>query len=63
MRMASPLLWAAAGVALHLAYPESAFVQTRAECEEGIRFIRELLSRAANTEQRAALTKALRDRT
>jgi len=61
MRIASPLVWAAAGVALHAVQPTGASAQTRAECEEGIRFIREQLSRAVNAEQRATLTKALRD--
>ena len=33
----------------------------QAECEEGIRFIREALASATNPKQRAALTEALRD--
>jgi hypothetical protein len=61
MRVVSPLLWAAAGVALHAAQPDAAFAQTRAECEEGIRFIRDALARSTDPNQRATLTKALRD--
>jgi hypothetical protein len=61
MRVASALVAAAAGVALHIAQPNAASAQTRAECEEGIRFIRNELSRAVNADQRAILTKALRD--
>jgi hypothetical protein len=61
MRVASALVGAAAGIALHIAQPNAGSAQTRAECEEGIRFIRNELSRAASADQRAILTKALRD--
>jgi hypothetical protein len=62
MRTASPLWWATAGIALHFTLPiDSALAQTRAECEEGIRFIRDALARVIDPNQRATLTKALRD--
>jgi hypothetical protein len=60
--MRLPLWWATAGIALHFTLPiDAAFAQTRAECEEGIRFIRDALARATDPNQRATLTKALRD--
>jgi hypothetical protein len=39
----------------------SARAQTRAECEEGIRFIRDALARTTEAAPRATLTQALRD--